>query len=318
MPAGVRYRALIAEPLDFSAEAVRILQTVADVDVRACHRNELSQAFSEYEIVWFRLAHPITAEVLSNRPRCRILATAVTGLSHIDLEACAERGVRVISLHGETEFLKEVRATAELTLAVTLALLRRIPETVASVQAGRWDRDAFRGRELFGKTVGIVGVGRLGSLAAGLFRAFGCQVLGYDTRSDFPDALARRTGSLDELLAASDIVSIHVELNSSTHGLIGAREMDCMRPGAFLVNTSRGGVLDEQALLHALKSGRLGGAALDVLASEPDVSPDNQLITFSRQSPRLLIVPHIGGNTVESFAKTEVFLARKIVQALDE
>jgi D-3-phosphoglycerate dehydrogenase / 2-oxoglutarate reductase len=318
MPAGVRYRALIAEPLDFSPEAVRILQTVADVDARACSRKELPQAFSEYEIVWFRLAYPITADVLTSRPRCRILATAVTGLSHIDLAACAQRGVRVISLRGETEFLKHVRATAELTLAISLALLRRIPETVASVQAGKWDRDAFRGRELFGKTVGIVGVGRLGSLAAGLFKAFGCDVLGYDPRPDFPDAVARRVSSLDELLGASDIVSIHVDYNSSTKGLIGAHELARMRPGAFLVNTARGGVLDEQALLQALKSGRLGGAALDVLDSEPDVSPDNPLIAFTRQSPRLLIVPHIGGNTAESFAKTEVFLARKIVQALDE
>jgi D-3-phosphoglycerate dehydrogenase len=309
-------RILIAEPLDFSAEAVSILQAVAEVDLRAWPREELARAFAEYDVVWFRLAHPITAAVLGSRPRCRILATAVTGLSHIDLKACEERGVRIVSLKGETEFLKRVRATAELTVAITLALLRRIPEAVAGVQAGKWNRDAFRGREVFEKTVGIVGVGRLGALVAGYFRAFGCRVLGYDPRADYPVDVAHRTASLDELLGASDIVSIHVEYNLSTHGLIGAHALNCMRPGAILVNTARGGVLDEPAVLRALESGQLGGAALDVLDGEPDIDRSNPLIAFSRRSQKLLIVPHIGGNTVESFAKTEVFLAGKIVQAL--
>jgi D-3-phosphoglycerate dehydrogenase / 2-oxoglutarate reductase len=312
------YQILIAEPVDFSPEALRILQAVATVELRACSREELPHAFAEYHVVWFRLGHPITAAVLGDRPRCRILATAVTGLSHIDLEACTERGVRVVSLRGETEFLKEVRATAELTVAITLALLRHIPEAVASVQAGKWDRDAFRGSELFGKTVGLVGVGRLGSLAAGYFKAFGCRILGYDPRPDFPDSIAQRVSSLEELLKASDIVSIHVEYNPSTKGLIGARELAYMRHGTVLINTSRGGVLDEQALLHALDSGRLGGAALDVLVGEPDLEANHPLIAFARRSPRLLIVPHIGGNTAESFAKTEIFLARKIVQTLKE
>ncbi len=309
-------RALIAEPADFSPEAIQILQTVATVDVRHCPREDLPRAFAEYDVVWFRLAHPITEAVLGEHPRCRILATAVTGLAHIDLDACARHGLRVISLKGETEFLKEVRATAELTVAITLALLRQIPEAAASVLSGKWNRDAFRGAELFGKTVGLVGLGRLGTLAAGYFQAFGCRVTGYDPRPDFPHAVAQRADSLDDLLQTADIVSIHVEYKPATHGLIGARELRTMKPGAIVVNTSRGGVIDEGALLHALESGHLGGAALDVLVGEPDLPVDHPLVAFARRSQRLLIVPHIGGNTVESFAKTEVFLARKIVQAL--
>lgn len=309
-------RALIAEPADFSPEAIRILQTVSEVELRDCPREDLPNAFAQYDIVWFRLAHPITDAVLGEDPRCRILATAVTGLAHIDLEACARRNVRVISLKGETEFLKEVPATAELTLAITLALLRHIPAAAASVQAGEWNRDAFRGSELSGKSVGLVGVGRLGTLVAGYFQAFGCRVLGFDPRPDFPHGVARQMASLDDLLRESDIVSVHVEFNPSTRGLIGARELRSMRRGAIVVNTARGGVLDEKALLESLESEHLGGAALDVLEAEPDIAPNHPLVEFARRSPRLLIVPHIGGNTAESFAKTEEFLARKIVQAL--
>ena len=150
--------------------------------------------------------------MLAQATRCRILATPVTGLDHIDLAACRELGIRVVSLRGEVEFLRTVRATAELTVALTLALLRHIPQAVAAVQAGHWDRDQFRGQELYGKTIGLVGVGRLGSLVAGYFRAFGADVLGYDPRADFPSQLCTRVGDLDELLRRSDIVSIHAVL----------------------------------------------------------------------------------------------------------
>jgi D-3-phosphoglycerate dehydrogenase len=244
------------------------------------------------------------------------LATAVTGLKHIDLDACSKRGIHVASLKNETEFLKEVRATAELAVALTLALLRHIPDAVASVKVGRWDRDAFRGRELYGKTVGIVGVGRLGKLVAGYFKAFGCNVLGYDPLASFAGTIAQRTSSLPELLRSSDIVTIHVDYNPSTRNLIGRSELALMRTDAILVNTSRGGVVDEEALLESLTSGAIGGAALDVLECEPDVDNGHPLIAFSIRSPRLLIVPHIGGSTEESLAKTEVFLAHKVVREL--
>jgi D-3-phosphoglycerate dehydrogenase / 2-oxoglutarate reductase len=309
-------RALIAEPHDFSSEAVRILQTVATVELRECRRDELPRAFAEYDAVWFRLAHPITDLVLGEAPRCRVLATAVTGLAHIDLEACRRLGIQVVSLKGETAFLREVRATAELTVALALALMRRIPAAADSVLAGTWNRDEFRGAELFGKTVGIVGVGRLGSLVAGYFKAFGCRIVGYDSRTDFPEHHAQRMTTLHELLSESDIVSLHVDLNATTQNLISTRELSQMQPGSILINTSRGGVVEEAALLAALESGHLGGAALDVLADEPDITGDNPLIQFARECERVLIVPHIGGNTRESFAKTEVFLAHKVVRAL--
>src|SRR5439155_13217606 len=133
--------------------------------------------------------------------------------------------VRVVSLRGETEFLRDVRATAELTLALALALLRRIPQAAASVLSGAWDRDRFRGRELFGKVAGIVGMGRLGTIVTGYLRALGMHVFGYDPGGDFPHSGASRAQTLGELLARSDLVSLHVSYDASTHHLIGRDEL---------------------------------------------------------------------------------------------
>jgi D-3-phosphoglycerate dehydrogenase len=316
--ATARPRILLAEPDDFSPRALSLLEEVAHVDRRACTRAQLHEAFGAYDAIWFRLGHRIDREVLSGPVRARVLATPVTGLDHIDLDACAERGIRVVSLRGEVDFLRRVRATAELTVGLALALLRRIPAAASSVHAGVWNRDAFRGRELYERTAGVVGLGRLGTIVAGMLRAMGMHVIGYDPRPDFPDGVVdRRCATLPELLAASDLVTLHVGYSPATRHLIGAAELAHMRADAILVNTSRGGIVDELALLAALERDRLDGAALDVLDGEPAIEADHPLVRFSRANPeRLLIVPHIGGNTWESFEKTEIFLAGRVLEAL--
>ena len=310
-----RPRILIAEPLDFSPQAVRLLRTAAEVTLEPTDRAGLAAALGDYDVVWFRLAHRIDRELLSGPLKCQILAMPVTGLDHIDLEACAHRGIRVVSLRGETSFLEQVRGTAELTIALTLALLRRIPSAAEHARRGGWDRDAFRGRELFGHTAGLVGMGRLGRIVADYFRAFGMDVLGYDPRGDFPHQSAHRVESLAQLMAQSDVVSVHVNYEPSTRQLIGREEIMAMRPQAVLINTSRGGIIDEQALAAAIEAGAIGGAALDVLDGEPNVA-DHPLVKLAQRTDRLLIVPHVGGNTVESFEKTELFLAQRVLEAL--
>jgi D-3-phosphoglycerate dehydrogenase len=241
-----------------------------------------------------------------------VIATAVTGIDHIDDEACSCAGIQVVSLRGETEFLETIRATAELTLAITLALIRRVPQAMNAVLRGQWNRDAFQGTELFGKTVGIVGLGRLGSIVATYFKVFGMCVVGFDPFVEFPYTLARRCESLDELMAGSDVVSIHVSYSPATRHLINASSLARAKRGAIIVNTSRGGIIDETALLASLKSGRIAGAALDVLNGEPDFAPDHPLKQYACDHDNLVITPHIGGNTRESFEKTELFLADKI------
>ncbi len=309
-------RIRIAEPAHFSERALRVLRTVAEVELAACATHEIPALLASVDVFWFRLGHRIEQAMLPPAPRCRIIATPVTGLDHIDVKACEERGIRVLSLRGQSEILERVRATAELTLALLLALLRHLPAAAASTRAGQWNRDAFRGHELFERTAGVVGMGRLGRIVARYLRALGMHVLGHDPRSDFPADAAERVATLAELLERSDVVTLHVAYTPATRHLIGAAELGRMKPGAVLVNTSRGGVVDEAALLRALRAGTLAGAALDVLDGEPDVHPDHPLLAYARDHDRLLILPHLGGNTFESFEKTEVFLAEQVARAL--
>lgn len=311
-----RPRVLIAEPDDFSPVAQAILGEIAEVHLEAWPVDRLRQALETFDVFWFRLAWRIGRKMLAEPLRCRYLAVPATGLDHIDMVTCAERGIRVLSLKGETEFLRTVRATAELTVALMLAVMRHVPAACSHVLGGGWDRDQFRGTELHGKRIGLVGMGRLGSLVAGFLKAFGAEVVGFDKRSDFPLALAERAKSLTDLLSVCDIVSVHLTYDESTKDFFSSKEFAAMKPGAVFINTSRGGIVDESSLIHALQSGHLAGAGVDVIQGEPFVDSSHCLVEFARNHPTLLITPHIGGNTVESFEKTEVFLAKRLVQAL--
>src|SRR5262249_21189235 len=151
------------------------------------------------------------------------------------------------------------RGTAELTMALTLALLRQISAASAHTREGLWNRDSFRGCELFGRIAGLVGVGRLGKIVAGYFRALGMEVIGYDPRPDFPYQVARRAATLNELLSQADVVSIHVTYSASTRHLIGREQLSAMKRDAVLINTSRGGVVDDEALADALRNRTIAG-----------------------------------------------------------
>ena len=311
-----RPRILIAEPDEFSPGALALLREVGEVQVGHPTGSDLAQALRDYNAVWFRLAHRIDAAMLQGGLRCRLLACAVTGLDHIDLDACAAKGIEVISLKGQTEFLKEVRATAELAVALAMALMRNISRAAESVLAGQWDRDTFRGHELYGKTAGIVGLGRLGTIVARYLDAFGMTVIGYDPVAIDPIDGVQRESTLRAVLERADVVSLHVSYDDSTHHLIGAPELAWMKPSAVLVNTSRGGVVHTEALLEALSAQRLAGAALDVLEGEPAITADHPAVRHARDHGNLLIVPHIGGCTFESTEKTEMHIARRVAAAL--
>lgn len=308
---------LIAEPGDFSKEAIKTLQKSADVTIAEITYDELKDSLDKFDVLWMRLGFMIDGSVLGENAKCKIIVTPVTGTDHIDEELCKSRGVEIISLKGETDFLKEVRATAELTIGMTIALMRNMMPAYESVQNGEWNRDLFRGSELYKKRVGIIGMGRLGMIVAEYFKAFGAEVTGYDTREDFPSNIAK-SESMKELIESSDIVSVHVNYNKETENLLGGEEFGYFRSDSYLVNTSRGGVIDERALLDALSKGKLKGAALDVIRNERDVNSQNPLIQYSQKNSNLLIFPHIGGNTYESFEKTEKFLAGKLLEKMKE
>lgn len=304
-----------AEPEGYSLAAREILSLFAELRDEPLSRDDLLARLPGAYGLIVRLGQRIDEELLAAAPDLRFVATATTGLNHIDLVAAEGRGISVISLKGEAEFLDSVTATAEHTWGLLLALVRFLPDAVRHATAGEWDRNLFKGRELSGLTLGIVGYGRLGRIVAGYGKAFRMRVLAADPRPISVDTSVEYA-SLEEVLEKSDVVTLHVALNSETAGLIGSEQFSRMKQGAYLVNTSRGEILDEKALLAALVDQRLAGAALDVLSDEVQSrarwSMEHPLLAYARRHRNLLITPHVGGATTDAMHKTEVFIAEKI------
>lgn len=309
MSTTVRIR--IAEDKDFSPEVLKLLCSVAEVDVAPCTANDLPEIFNTYDVFWFRLGFQLNRSLLQNAARLKVIATPVTGIDHIDEATCTEKNIRIICLRGAYDFLKEVRATAEHTLALTLALLRHLPAASTHAANGNWQRDLFRGHELYKKKVGIIGYGRLGEITASYFHAFGCDVMYYDIAPKMSD-IAKALPHIQDI-ATCDIISVHVNYTPATHHLIGRDFFNACAPHSIFINTSRGGIVDETALLEALQTKRLRGAALDVIQDEFNFSAQHVLARYSRENNNLLLTPHIGGNTYESFEKTEHYLAQQLL-----
>ena len=308
-----RYRILNLEPENYSAEALAILQLLGRVDGGPLTRLELLARLHEYEILIVRLAHQVDREIIDRAERLKAIVTATTGLDHIDV-ACAEaKNIKVLSLRGETAFLRGIPATAEHTWALLLALVRRIPSAFQSVLVGEWERDRFKGHDLAEKTLGILGLGRIGEMVARFGQAFNMRVIAYDPyRRDWLPGV-ERAHDMKTLLRQSQVLCVHVPLNEETTNLLGVSELAQLPPGALLVNTARGQVIEEAALLAALEQGHLAGAALDVLGDERAAGPNRSpLVQYAFTHDNLLITPHIAGATFESMAATEIFMAHKL------
>ncbi len=257
-------------------------------------------------------------DVLECARRLRVIATSSTGLDHIDLEAAKERRIEIISLRGETEFLDSVTATAELAWGLLLATVRRLPWAFESAKQGQWARDQYRGHQLSGKTLGVLGYGRLGRIVAEYGKAFRMRVLACDVR---PVDVASEVlqVDLDALLRESDVLSIHIHLTDENRGLLDAAAFDTMKQGAVLINTSRGAIIDEEALLASLHSGRLAGAGLDVIEGEwrTDLA-DHPLIRYANEHENLVISPHVGGVTYESQRAAIEHVVAKLTRFIEE
>lgn len=311
-----------AEPWRYSSEARAHLEGLGEVRdaPRGLDRAGLLVAAGDADVLIVRLGHQVDRKLIEAAPRLRAIVTATTGLDHVDVDAARARGVEVLSLRGETDFLEGIRATPEHTWALLLALVRHIVPAVQAVQGGQWDREQFRGHELAGKRLGLLGCGRVGRIVAGYAHAFGMRVAAYDPyQVDFPEHV-ERVEILAGLVARSNVLSLHVHLTEETHGLLNAPLLQQLPPGAFLVNTSRGELVDEQALVDALESGRLAGAALDVVAHErqPEARLSSPLLHYAATRHNLLLTPHLGGATFESMERTEVFMAQKLARFLGQ
>lgn len=271
---------------------------------------DLARAIQGAHAVIVRSSTRITRDSLKYADVLQVIGRAGVGVDNIDVEAATERGVAVLNApSGNTV------SAAELTFALILACVRRIPAADRSMKAGEWDRRTFVGSELYGKTLGLVGAGRIGGEVARRARAFGMRVCAYDPylTPERADALDLDLASLDDVLRSADVLSLHVPLTEATAGLIGAQQLAAMKRTAIVVNAARGGVLDEEALAAALSDGRLAAAGLDVFAQEP-LPPDHPL----RSAPRAVLTPHLGAATREAQQNVALEIADAVRLALLE
>jgi D-3-phosphoglycerate dehydrogenase len=302
------YRILIADPL---AEAGLEILRRAETELHLLapeERPRLPELLADFDALIVRSMTQVDATMLAASDRLKVVGRAGIGVDNVDVAAATERGILVVN--APTANL--VSAT-EHTFALLLALARNIPAANRSLAAGEWNRKRFLGSELQGKTLGLVGLGRIGQGVALRARAFGMRVIAFDP---FLDAVAARRidvelADLAEVLAVADVVSLHTPLTEQTRGLIDAQSIARMKAGSLLINCARGGIVDEPALLAALENEHLGGAALDVFAEEPPT--DTRLVSH----PRVVATPHIGAQTREAQERVATETAKMVLAALD-
>ncbi len=295
--------------------AVEILRQAGDlVDVTApgqMDRSEVIAHIGEADALIVRSATRVDAGLIEAATRLKVIGRAGVGVDNVDLDAANRRGIVVMNTPDGNTI-----ATAEYTFGLMLSLLRHIPAGHTSLAAGKWDRKAFVGMELRGKTLGIIGLGRIGRAVARRARAFEMRVIAYDAHDSAwelarAEAIGAEMAGLDELLRYADIISLHPMLNDTTRDMINRETLAMMKPGVFVINAARGALVVEQALADALKSGHVAGAALDVYREEPP-QPGNPLIGL----PNVIHTPHLAASTEDAQINVAVDIARQVVDAL--
>ncbi|MEM0292675.1 MAG: NAD(P)-dependent oxidoreductase [Fervidicoccaceae archaeon] len=270
-------------------------------------REKLLEEIEKFDAVVVRSRTKIDAEVIKKGKNLKLIARAGVGVDNIDVEEAAARKIEII-----TSPAAPAVSVAELTVALMLVLARKINTAMQLTREGRWEK--VEGIELRRKVAGIIGIGRIGREVARLCRCLGMEVIAYDVRKEALNELhgIKLADSLEDLLRSSDIVTLHVPLTKETHRLIGKREIFLMKNGALLINTSKGSIVDQEALLEALKVGKLGGAALDILEREPPGELEMELI----KHPNVVVTPHIGSQTVEAQRRIALEIAEAIERKL--
>ena len=269
---------------------------------------QIAEKIGNFEVVVVRSRTKMTRELVEKADKCKIIARVGVGLDNIDQNAAKEKNIRVLNaVEGA------ITAVAELVIGLMLSMAREIPRADREIRNGNWIKKELMGTELKGKYLGIVGLGNIGKRLGRLARALNMNIIGYDV-VEIDDEFAKEVGlmkaDLDTLLSSADYVSFHVPLLDSTHHMINAEKLKMMKNTARIINTARGGVIDEEALYNSLKDGSLAGAALDVFEVEP--ATENKLITL----PNFIATPHIGAQTKEAQLLAANIIAEKIIQVL--
>ena len=292
-------------------EGVKILENVKDFKVDCKFGiipKELKSIIKNYHGVIIRSATKMTADILETADNLKVIGRAGVGLDNVDLKAATKKGIVAMNTpSGNTT------STAEHTMSMILALSRNIPQACASMKDGKWDRSKFSGVELYGKKLGIIGFGRIGSTVAKFGKSFGMEVLAYDPFLSEEVATQKGVGlvELDVLLKASDYVTVHIPKSEDTNNLISDREFAMMKDSARVINCARGGIIDEKALVVALEEKKIAGCALDVFEQEP-LSSDSPLLKFDN----CLVTPHLGASTSEAQVNVAIEIAETVRDAL--
>ncbi|HEX6053786.1 MAG TPA: phosphoglycerate dehydrogenase [Gemmatimonadaceae bacterium] len=303
------YRVLVADQISLDGLAPLRDDSRFELVVRpGLKGTDLADAIAEADAVLVRSATQITRESLARANGLKVIGRAGVGVDTIDVDAATERGIAVLTAPAGNTI-----SAAELTLALMLALLRRVPAADRSMKAGQWDRKSFSGTELYGKTLGLVGAGRIGGEVAKRARAFGMTVIAYDPFliAERAQALGIERAELEDVLRRADVVSLHVPLTEATAGLVGDRELALMKPSAVIVNAARGGVVSEDAIARAIREKRIAGAALDVFEQEP-LPADHPLRTLDN----VVLTPHLGASTAEAQQNVAIEIAEAVRAAL--
>ena len=290
---------------------IDILQAVEgfEVDCRfGLKPEELKKIIGHYDALIIRSGTKVTAEILESSGNLKVIGRAGVGLDNVDLKAATQKGIVAMNTPaGNTT------STAEQTMSLILALSRNIPQACASMKAGKWERSKFSGVELHGKILGVVGLGRIGSTVAGMAKAFGMQIIAFDPylSMEVADKFGVEVVDLTDLFRKSDYISIHTPKSAETKGLIGEKEFALMKPTVRIINCARGGIIDEQALVKALKNKQIAGCALDVYEQEPP-PPDSPLVHLDN----CITTPHLGASTSEAQINVAIEIAQAVRDAL--
>jgi D-3-phosphoglycerate dehydrogenase len=303
------HRVLVTDTIADSG--LEILRAASDVDLDyrpGLKGEELLREVAQSDALITRSGTAVTEELVNAGNRLRIVGRAGVGLDNVDVDACTVRGILVINAP-----TANVMSATEHTMAMLLALCRNIPEAHASVKRGEWKRSKFMGTELDRKTLGIIGLGKIGTRISVRAKAFGMRVIAYDpyiVDSVYAGVAAEKV-ALDQLLAQADIITVHTPLTDETRGMIGPAEFAKMKDGVMVLNIARGGIYEERALAAALESGKVAGAAVDVYTQEPPAA-DHPLLT----AKNIILSPHIGANTIEAQDRVAVTTSEMVIEAL--
>ena len=299
-------RVLITEPI--AADGVDILKERAEVDIRLRLKpEELLAIIRDYEALMVRSETKVTREVIEAGRKLLVIARAGVGVDNIDLDAATQKGIVVVNAPAANTV-----AAAEHTIALMFALARHVPQANAHLKGGAWLRQNFVGVELRNKTLGVIGLGNVGSEVARRAQGLQMKVIGYDpfVSPEYARNLRVELVTFEDLLKQSDFITLHVPLTPHSSGLIGAKELCLVKPTVRIINCARGGLIDEEALLQAIEGGRVAGAALDVFCKEPPVG--NPLL----KNDRIIVTPHLGASTEEAQVTVSIDAARQVVAVL--